>query len=113
MESVLTKLVLFAVVATLVASLPTEKRNFTTLNSIDPSSQRPDLRAGKNLNLWEKSDKRGNPEEQGTYFEGDIMTNEARNDVDLDSEKWKDGIVPYEVSRSFCKSINLAKVSLC
>ena len=102
MESLLSKLLLVVVTVTTVASLPVVRNN-----SNYRISSLPDERAGKSLNVWEESEKVGNPEEQGTYFEGDIINIEARNDVDLDSRMWKDGIIPYELRGSFCKLILL------
>lgn len=62
----------------------------------------PNKLAGSILKDWTKSNKKGNPEEQGTYFEGDIMIDvEARNGVILTAQKWKGGKIPYEIRGSF------------
>lgn len=66
----------------------------------------PDVVAGKSLRDWVKSKGKGNPEEQGHYFEGDIMLDvEARNGVILNSQKWKDAKIPYEIRGSFSEYI--------
>lgn len=62
----------------------------------------PNQRTGKNLKEWAKANKKGNPEEQGNYFEGDIMIDvEGRNGVKLSAQKWPSGKIPYEVIGSF------------
>jgi hypothetical protein len=59
-------------------------------------------RAGKMLNDWVESGKMGNPEEQGPYFEGDIMLpKDARGGIIKTSAKWKDAKVPYVLEGSF------------
>ena len=64
----------------------------------------PNKRTGKNLKEWTKANKKGNPEEQGNYFEGDIMIDvEGRNGVKLSAQKWPSGKIPYEVIGSFSK----------
>ena len=45
-----------------------------------------------------------NPEELGTYAEGDIhQPLIERNALKFTSSKWKKGIVPYEFSEEFCE----------
>lgn len=106
MESIL-KIFLFLSIASFVENFPLEKVSTSIDLTKFKTGSYPDERAGKSLKAWENSTKLGNPEEQGTYFEGDIMFSEARKDVDLDSDKWKDGVVPYEVRGSFCKIFTL------
>lgn len=60
---------------------------------------------GRSLDVWAQSGMVGNPEEQGPYLEGDIMLPEARNGVTSPSQLWTKGIVPYELSGSFCKKL--------
>ncbi len=63
----------------------------------------PNAVAGRNLELWEKSGMVGNAEEQGPYFEGDIMTQDGRNGVVSSAQKWKNARIPYELGTSFSK----------
>lgn len=66
----------------------------------------PNERSGKVLREWMKSGLKrvGNPEEQGNYFEGDILVdNEGRNGIILAANKWKDGKIPFEIQGSFCE----------
>ena len=65
----------------------------------------PNHRTGKNLKEWAKAKNKGNPEEQGNYFEGDIIVvDEGRNGVKLATQKWPGGKIPYEVIGSFSES---------
>lgn len=109
MHSTFNVFVIFALFK-LFASLPIEDRN--TAVSLDLSRfgadiyNTPSELAGRNLKDWTKSGKKGNPEEQGPYFEGDIMLDvETRNGVILEARKWKDGKIPYEIKGSFSKLI--------
>lgn len=101
MESILIKAFWIIAALTFAASFPTGNQNLTVPSSLNYRSGGGE-RSGRNLKVWEESERIGNPEEQGTYFEGDIMIHEARND--LDSELWEGGIIPYELRGSFCKS---------
>lgn len=64
----------------------------------------PNKRTGKNLKEWVSSKQKGNPEEQGNYFEGDIIVDtEGRNGVILTAQKWPGAKIPYEIVGSFSK----------
>lgn len=87
-----------------VASLPTDTRSQLD-PAYDPSI--PNVRAGKQLEEWSILNKEGNPEEQGGYFEGDIIVDvEGRNGIISDESLWKDGKIPYVVKGSFSKRAN-------
>lgn len=48
-----------------------------------------------------------NPEELGSYAEGDIVMPKiasARNGLKAESSHWKGGVVPYRISDDFSKS---------
>jgi hypothetical protein len=62
----------------------------------DPSDD-----VGRMVNAW-TPDSGQNPEELGTYFEGDILIplDEARNGLVKESSRWKDKIVPYVLHNS-------------
>jgi hypothetical protein len=106
MKSILKLFVLFAVFK-INSSFPTAKK-LNSMSSLDLTRygpnvyNSPDVRVGKNLKEWTNSKKKGNPEEQGSYFEGDIIIDiEARNGVILTSQKWAGGKIPYEIRGSF------------
>lgn len=45
---------------------------------------------------------RGNAEEQGPYLEGDLLIpTDAKNGMKLESLRWKNGEVPFEIRGSF------------
>ncbi|KAG5672807.1 hypothetical protein PVAND_002899 [Polypedilum vanderplanki] len=60
-----------------------------------------DESSGKALNNWNIL-KSGNAEEQGNYFEGDIILNlDQRNGIRLPTQKWDKGIIPYKIEGGF------------
>lgn len=62
---------------------------------------------GRMLETWLRDGKIGNPEEQGPYFEGDIVQMpEGRNGVTSPTLLWKNGLIPYEIQGSFSKLSN-------
>lgn len=90
------------------SSFPTEKQEIQ--NSLDLSRYGSEIynshdeAAGKMLTKWLELKGRGNAEEQGTYFEGDIVIDaRGRNGVIAIAEKWNNGKIPYEVRGSFSK----------
>lgn len=106
MQSILKLLVVCAIVK-ISSSFPAEKK-LSAMSSLDLTRygpnvyNSPDKLAGKNLKEWTKSKGKGNPEEQGNYFEGDIIIDvEARNGVILTSQKWPGAKIPYEIRGSF------------
>lgn len=66
---------------------------------------RPSEDAGHQVERWLKSNGPGNAEEQGNYFEGDILfpNSMLRNGLKSESHRWPDGVVPVEIENSFCK----------
>lgn len=53
---------------------------------------------GKTLESWDENHPE-NPEELGEYAEGDILFPEtSRNGLVSKTTRWKDGVVPYEIS---------------
>lgn len=46
-----------------------------------------------------------NPEEQGSYLEGDLLhPSTAKNGMKAEAYRWKDGVVPFEIKGSYCES---------
>lgn len=86
-----------------VTSLPSDRRN--PLDASDEVLSKPDQRAGRRLDEWaELDDKSGNPEEQGGYFEGDIVIKfQGRSGAVSEKLKWEDGTVPYIIKGNFSK----------
>ncbi|EFA05101.1 zinc metalloproteinase nas-13 [Tribolium castaneum] len=71
-------------------------------NPVDLSYLGPSIfgepRESKNLEGWDEN-RPENPEELGEYAEGDILFPEnARNGLVSKTTRWKDGVVPYEIS---------------
>lgn len=62
----------------------------------------PDEAVGRAVSDWDPSSDQ-NPEELGTYVEGDMLIPgvEGRNGLVHSSSKWPGGVVPYVISSSF------------
>ncbi len=62
----------------------------------------PDNETGRNLEQWKPGG--ANPEEIGTYFEGDILTPRekvGRNGIAHPAYRWTDATIPYIISGTF------------
>lgn len=77
---------------------PFDISNELTSNNV---SFEPDESAGRKLKEWSENDIYGNPEEQGPYFEGDIIISNARNGAVSPKQTWINGIIPYEIDGEF------------
>ncbi|KAI5715780.1 hypothetical protein M8J77_022350 [Diaphorina citri] len=64
----------------------------------------PDNKSGELVSQW-NPESPINPEEVGTYYEGDILhiPNMARNGLKSLSSRWPKGVVPYEIGGYFRK----------
>ncbi|KAI5713734.1 hypothetical protein M8J76_004482 [Diaphorina citri] len=62
----------------------------------------PDNKSGELVSQW-NPESPINPEEVGTYYEGDILhiPNMARNGLKSLSSRWPKGVVPYEIGGYF------------
>lgn len=51
----------------------------------------------------------GNPEELGSYLEGDMLNPnpQQRNALVAESSKWQNGVVPFVISGSFSKILQV------
>lgn len=97
MESTLKLSIIFSVFSH-VTNFP-----FETLETFKVLTK-PNLLAGRRLDEWSRKENSGNPEEQGGYFEGDIIINfQSRNVAVTQKLKWKNGIVPYVIKGDFSK----------
>ncbi|KAJ6637441.1 Zinc metalloproteinase nas-4 [Pseudolycoriella hygida] len=63
----------------------------------------PDNSTGEILAKYNPEVDAGNPEELGSYLEGDILMplGQARNGLSATSARWAGGVVPYEIRGSF------------
>ncbi|GAB0089241.1 Metalloendopeptidase [Sergentomyia squamirostris] len=61
---------------------------------------------GRRLERWRNEDNVGNPEEQGSYIQGDILIPKSlvRNGLRSQSSYWSNGIVPLQVIGPFSDS---------
>lgn len=69
--------------------------------------KQPNNEVGDMVKAWVPSKGLSNPEELGTYVEGDILFPEShtsRNGLRAVSARWPNGRVPYVISGSFSKS---------
>lgn len=79
----------------------------------------PNERSGENLKEWEHT-RSGNPEEMGTYLEGDILfpinestTSNGRNGIVGQSYRWPNGVIPFEITGKFdAQSMNLIEKAI-
>lgn len=71
----------------------------------------PDIKTGELLKNWQPTDDE-NPEELGTYMEGDILfpmnhSTNSRNGMVSQSYRWPNAVIPYEIVGSFdSRSLN-------
>jgi hypothetical protein len=56
-------------------------------------------------NVMNRARRFGNPEEHGPYLEGDLLMPTGRNGVKLESQRWRNGEVPYEIRGSFSECL--------
>jgi hypothetical protein len=62
----------------------------------------PDESVGRKLENWKPED--GNPEEMGSYGEGDILVpsdQQGRNGLASQSSRWPGGIIPFVIAGNF------------
>jgi len=74
-------------------------------HSVQCCSVKPDESVGKIVNDWSPDDDQ-NPEELGTYLEGDMLipSVEGRNGLVATTSRWPNGVVPYVISPSLGSS---------
>lgn len=92
-----------------VESLPVDETLLRKLGFIDLTQYgrtifgEPDNSTGELLAKFNPETDAGNPEELGSYLEGDILMplGQARNGLSATSARWPGGVVPYEIRGSF------------
>lgn len=59
----------------------------------------PDKEVGVMVENWKTHQQNGNPEELGSYLEGDILfpRSQSRNGLIAETHRWPDGIIPFEI----------------
>lgn len=68
----------------------------------------PDVETGKLLENYDPAKDGVNPEELGSYVEGDMLINRpaGRNGMADKSTRWPGGVVPFEINGNFRKYSN-------
>lgn len=63
----------------------------------------PSKDVGVEVGKWTSNHKSGNPEELGSYFEGDIIfpRGKSRNGLIAESSRWPDAQIPFEIVGDF------------
>lgn len=96
-----------------VCTFPVEEDDVIDLSSIDVRFGQPDMETGNLVKNWQPTDDT-NPEELGSYLEGDILfpkpnqSASARNGLVGQSYRWPNAVIPYEITGSFdSRSLNL------
>lgn len=113
---------LLAIWSVVVGALPLDEETQNTLfelGFIDLTQYgrsifgEPDNETGEKLARYNPDVDGGNPEELGSYLEGDILMplGQARNGLSATSARWPGGIVPYEIRGSFGELKNLLYVN--
>jgi len=69
----------------------------------------PSEAVGVDVANWKPDQNRGNPEELGSYLEGDILFPQAksRNGLIAQTSRWPNGQVPFEIVGGFGKNIQI------
>lgn len=59
----------------------------------------PSKDVGLEVENWKDNQKSGNPEELGSYLEGDILfpRGQSRNGLIAETYRWPDAIIPFEI----------------
>lgn len=94
-------LVIFNIVHSSPLSEPIDDTVFDLARYGDLVYGDPNDSVGKMVDEW-KSDDNVNPEELGSYFEGDILfpAEEGRNGLAKESTRWPNGVIPYNFHSS-------------
>ena len=92
------KIYIFLGVLSCISAFPLSEENNENIVLNEPSEI-----GGRILETWLKDGMIGNPEEQGLYFEGDLIMTEGRNGVTSAEQLWTKAIVPFQIAGSFSK----------
>lgn len=63
----------------------------------------PSSEVGRKVENWKPGQNQGNPEELGSYLEGDILVprSNLRNALINESYYWPDGVIPYVIGGGY------------
>lgn len=106
------KLLLIAAICYVVYGFPAEDGDAIDLSTFGLKFGQPDMKTGEMLKNWSSTDET-NPEEMGSYLEGDILfpmnnSTNSRNGMVAQSYRWSNAVIPYEITGSFdSRSLNL------
>lgn len=95
-----------------VYGFPAEESDVIDLSAIELKFGQPDAGTGDLVRNWQPTDET-NPEELGSYMEGDILfpmnqSTNSRNGLVGQSYRWPNAVIPYEITGSFdSRSMNL------
>lgn len=89
-------------VLTILTSIKTEEEGFDLSFLGEKLFASPDMKVGNMLNE-NSGEFFGNPEEIGSYVQGDLLVpnSEGRNGMKQEYYRWQDGVVPYEIVGRF------------
>ncbi|KAG5874821.1 hypothetical protein JTB14_030209 [Gonioctena quinquepunctata] len=102
-------LVIFVLLPKLFQSFPVKDDDDNSLDRLaiqipilgENAFREPDPEAGKRLESWNETNSQ-NPEEYEKYLEGDILIPPmSRNGLVGETYRWKNGVIPYEISGFF------------
>lgn len=95
-------------------SFPADENELIDLSTLSSSVfGEPDAKIGEVLRNLKFGENQSNPEEFGSYFEGDILfptgqSTNSRNGMVAKAYRWPNAVIPYEITGSFdSRSMNL------
>lgn len=104
----------FSFIHLFVYSFPVDENELIDLSTLSSSVfGEPDAKTGEILRNWKFGENQSNPEEFGSYFEGDILfptsqSTNSRNGMVAQTYRWPNAVIPYEITGSFdSRSITL------
>lgn len=70
----------------------------------------PDMKVGNMLNEKSVNEMQENPEEVGSYVQGDLLVprSAGKNGMKQEYYRWQDGVVPYEIAGRFSEYLIIA-----
>lgn len=104
----------FSSIQLFVYSFPVDENELIDLSTLSSGVfGEPDAKTGEILQNWKSEVNESNPEELGSYFEGDILfptsqSTNSRNGMVAQAYRWPNAVIPYEITGSFdSRSMNL------
>lgn len=107
-------IIFFSFIHLFVYTFPVDENELIDLSTLSSSAfVEPDAKIGEILRNWKSGENQSNPEEIGSYFEGDILipksqSTNSRNGMVAQAYRWPNAVIPYEITGSFdSRSMNL------